>query len=176
MRDKWISFGGKNPTEYVAACLPGAKLRVQWIHTELRRPLCARRLHKMFHETDGGNGVPCFQKLETRLGLARAEFCREQLSGKFPFDFAIVPGFRGTPGKWASLERGAGVLVFRQNVWKNGEDIASVKMILREVCRVKLLVKKNKEEKRQRNDIFMPYKRTKIPKCVIYFVSRHEVR
>ena len=103
------------PAEYVAACLPGAKLCVRWIHPELRRPLCARRLHKMFHETEGGTGSPCFQKLETRLGLARAEFCREQLSGKFPFDFAIVPGFRGTPGKWASLERGA-ELVFRQSV------------------------------------------------------------
>lgn len=39
----------------------------------------------------GGGLRSCFQKLETRLG-ARAEYCREQLSGKFRFDFAIVPG------------------------------------------------------------------------------------
>lgn len=80
----------------------------------------------MFHETVGGNGVPCFQKLETRLGLARAEFCREQLSGKFPFDFAIVPGVSRDARQMGELrERVARSWCFGR-VWKNGGDVALV--------------------------------------------------
>lgn len=54
----------------------------------------------------------CFQKLETRLG-ARAEYCREQLSGKFRFDFAIVPALSTLDARQmgaGSTRRGTGIM------------------------------------------------------------------
>lgn len=77
----------KEPHECVARLpVPVCRGETWWIGRELRRPLCV-----------AGDGCikccsrqrvysSCFQKLETRLG-ARAEYCREQLSGKFSIRF-----------------------------------------------------------------------------------------
>lgn len=92
------------PHEYVAACFAERNFASRGSARNWDVHCASDGCIKCFTGPER-DGLPCFQKLETRLGPARAEFCREQLSGKFRFDFAIVPGFRGTAGKWVGLQR-----------------------------------------------------------------------
>lgn len=128
MRDKWISFGGKNPTEYVAACLPGAKLRVQWIHPELRRPLCARRLHKMFHGRPKGERGPVFSETRNKIRTGTGRILSGAIKRQVSIRFCYCSGVSRDARQMGELRESRRSWCFGK-MRKNGEDIASVKMI-----------------------------------------------